>query len=65
MWLLVDGALLLSLTMGAELFLYLRRREHHRDAVRIRRIARLLARDVRTPQGMADHPRGAIEVRRG
>ena len=46
MWLLVDGALLLSLTIGCELFLYLRRREHYRDAARVRRIARLLIRDV-------------------
>jgi hypothetical protein len=65
MWLLIDSALLLSLTMGAELFLYLRRREHHRDAIRIRRIARLLARDANVPQGTADRPRGALEARRG
>ncbi len=48
MWLLVDSALLLSLTMGCELFLYLRRREHSRDAARLRRIVRLLSRDLRT-----------------
>jgi hypothetical protein len=47
MWLLVDSTLLLSLTVVWELFLYLRRREHSRDAARMRRIARLLVRDAR------------------
>jgi len=59
MWLLVDSALLLSLTMGCELILYLRRREHSRDAARLRRIVRLLSRDVRI-----SHPALADVLRR-
>ena len=68
MWLLVDGSLLLSLTLGCELFLYLRRREHYRDAARVRRIARLLTRDANASYpslaGLVRREGGPAEARR-